>query len=616
MSYVRTLLAKLGFEVDKGPLEDFNEEIDDSKGLLDDVKGKAAGLIDQLGKLNQAWEFTQKTATKAWDIFKGLTLSIAEQGAALSDTSAQVGVGTTELQRLQYAAEMTGSSADTVNKALLEQAKIMRETQANAASPFGTALKEIGLKLEDIDKLSPADRFGKIGEALSFVHDKGQQSALSLALFGGEGAKILPLALEGRAGLKALGDEAERLGFVLGEDVVEGGAKLDDTLLTIGKLVKGIQNDIGAALLPTISDLASELSEWIKANRELIAENVKGFVQGLIEAGKTLGPIIITAAKAVMGLVDALGGASTVIGPVTAGLGAMRLACLAALGPWGLLAAAGVAAGVAIASSLADAERRTLSLTKAAIRMKDSLQFEAGLGNKSVAELQSMKAELAKERERNRTIGGDVRGKTPAQIKKLNEERKLDVDAIGKREAALDAALASKVKSENQESMERMRETEKIRKEKIAKEEEASQSISDIEELGFLKGKRKKTDEDRARLAELGKKTGISTKPAAGGGKKAAADKPGEKQKTAEELVLGTGAGVLGSDIPGAGTKLQTIIIDIKQANSFGPIQLPGHAASSPENFARAMMNAATPDLDAQNQKLASYLQNPRSGAQ
>ena len=267
MSYVRTLLAKLGFEVDKAPLEDFNEEIDDSKKLLDDAKVSAGGYMDRLAKLNQVVELGAKAANIAWNVLKGFTLDVAATGAALSDTSAQVGINTTELQRLQYAAEMTGSSADTVNKALLEQSKIMRETRANAASPFGLALKEIGLALGDIENLSPAERFGKIGEALRTVEDKGRQSALSLALFGGEGAKILPLALEGTAGIKALGDEAQRLGFVLGEDVVAGGASLDDTLLKLGKQVKGIQNDIGAALMPTIAELAGELSEWVKENR-------------------------------------------------------------------------------------------------------------------------------------------------------------------------------------------------------------------------------------------------------------------------------------------------------------------------------------------------------------
>lgn len=605
MEPIRTLVGLLGFKVDKGPLEDFDDEFDRSKGLFDDVQARASGLMDRLAKLNQVWEFTAKAVGTVYSTMKELTLSVVEHGAAVADTSAQLGIEAKELQRLQYAGEMAGASADTVNKAILEQSKIMRETKANATTPFGVALKEIGVKFEEIEHMSPADRFGRIGEALQFVDDAGRRSALSLALFGGEGAKILPLALEGRSGLAALGDEAERLGFVLGDDVVAGAANLDDSLQKTGILINGIKNDIGAALMPTIAELVGELSNWVKENRELIKDNVVGFIDGLIAAGKTLGPIVMMAAKAIGSLVEMLGGAEKVVGPVTAGLGAMRLSCLAALGPWGLLAAAGVAAGVAIAGALADAEKRTLSLTKAAIRMKESLEFETRLEGKSMAELQQMKDALAKERAASQVIGGDVRGKTPAQIKKLNEERKLDLEAINKREAALDAVIKTKNKEENKANVGRLMESKKIRDDYYEAQDKESQKISDIEELRGLRRKRKKSTVDLTRIAELQKALGPEGAAPKGGGAK----KTEEKKKTLDELIGASGPGLSGIIGGGAapGPGLQTINqrIDYHQENTF-KYEVPAYAARDAEATGRYMGRAAANELDEQNQRAAN----------
>lgn len=617
MSYVRTLLAKLGFEVDTGPLDEFNEGIDDSKGLLDDMKGRAGGLMDQLAKLNQVWELTSRVATGAWDVFKGLTTSIAEQGAALSDTSAQVGINTTELQRLQYAAEMTGSSADTVNKALLEQSKIMREASLNSGAPFNVALQEIGLSIKDIQNLDPAARFGTIGEALGKVSDQGRQSALSLALFGGEGAKILPLALEGTAGIRAMGDEAQRLGFVLGEEVVAQGAAFDDTMLTIGKQVQSVKNDIGAALMPTIAKLAGELSTWISQNKELIAENVKGFIEGLITAGKTLGPIIMTAAKAVMGLVEALGGADKVIGPVVMGLGAMKIAAMAALGPWGLIAAAAIGAGAAIVKAMFGAEKQTLSTVRAAVRLKDSLLFEQNLESSSVAELEGKKAEIAAARQKNSVIQGDARTMSPRQLRQEEAERKADIELLDKKEAALDAVLGRKKREGKAASDAKYAEAAAARKaedDKVrAEEEKASQSIADTEELRYLRRKKGKSKADKDRIKELEKATG-STGGGGGGGKGG-----GDKQASADELVLAAsgreGGGILGTtQAPGAGTTVNNINITLSPVNNIGPFTIPPYAMSNAESFGRSAGATAAAELDRQNAEAGAYFSTGRTG--
>lgn len=629
MSYVRSLLARLGVETDTKPIEEFDSAIDDAKKGMEDAGESAGGLMGKLSELNQVWELATKVGQAAWSVMKDLTLAVAEQGAAISDTASQVGVGTTALQRLQYAGQMTGSSAETVNKVLLEQQKLMRETAANGATPFGKALEEIGVKLSTLENMDAGDRIGKIGEALSHVEDKGKQAALSLALFGGEGPKVLAMALEGQIGIRELGDEAERLGFVLGEDVVESGAAMDDMLVQLSTMIQGVKNDIGAALLPTISELVGDLSEWIKANKDLIRDNVKGFIEGMIEAGKSLAPILKTVIDVVGGFIGMLGGAEKAIGPLIAGLGALKIALMAALGPWGLLAAAAVAAGVAIVGAMRDSEDSILATDRAAKRLKETLDFEEEIKGKSAKELRGMLDDLAAKEKKLATIQEDVRGLSPARIKELEAERALDQAEVKKRQTIIGRALGKQIATEVNATEAGMTTVDDAStgsgRRRITAEEGAQikegEKISDEVELDALRRKRRKSEGDKARIAELeGMYPDLARKGGGGGGGKGKAP-AAAKQKTALELAQAAGgmdpSGIIGGGAPGTGTTVQHIIIYIQPENHIGPFQIQPYSTASGESYGQAAAQQIVKSLDQQNIEYASMLTSgSRSGRQ
>lgn len=622
---IRSLLARLGVETDTKPIEEFDDAIDGAKEGMEDAGETAGGLMGKLANLNQVWDLAAKAASVVGGVVKDLTTAVAEHGAAVSDAASQVGLGTTALQRLQYAGEMTGSSAETVTKVLQEQGKMMRETAQNSATPFGKALEEIGLKLSTLENMDAGDRIGRIGEALSHVEDKGRQAALSLALFGGEGPKVLALALEGQIGIRQLGDEAERLGFVLGEEVVEQGAALDDMLVQLSVMIQGVKNDIGAALMPTIAELVGDLSTWIKANKDLIRDNVKGFIEGLIDAGKSLAPILKTAIDVMSGFINMLGGAEKAIGPLVAGLGTLKIALMAALGPWGLVAAAAVAAGVAIVGAMKDSENSILATERAAKRLQETLDFEEQIKGKSAKELRGMLDELEAKKKRLDTIQEDVRGLSPKRIKELEAERALDQAEIKKRQEILGRVLGKKIAEEVNADAKGYTTVDDAQtgsgQRRITTEDAKliaeGEKISDEEELRALRRKRRKSEGDKARIAELeGKHPDLAAKGGGGGGKKAA----GPKQKTADELVLAASGrdpgGVLGATAaPGTGTTVNNVNVWIQPTNNIGPFTIPADAATTGDGYGRAAGGQVSDALQRQNEEWATYLASgTRSG--
>jgi hypothetical protein len=261
------------------------------------------------------------------------------------------------------------------------------------------------------------------------------------------------------------------------------------------------------------------------------------------------------------------------------------------------------------------AEKSIESTERAAKRLKSTLDFEKGFEGKSSSELRQMKNDLDKQRKDNRFVRENVVGLTPKQIMALNEERKLDVGELDKREAALDEAIKAAEKIEGEESRQRGEQILREQAEAELKAAKESQEISDREELKYLRGKRGKNKAQIDRIKELEKTLGES--PRSGGGGKAKA--AGDKAKSADELVLAASGrdagGILSpTQAPGLGTTVNNVNIFIQPTNTFGPFTLPQQAASSPEAYGRAAGREMTDALDGQYRETAAYLQNPRSG--
>jgi len=390
--------------------------------------------------------------------------------------------------------------------------------------------------------------------------------------------------------------------------------------VTIGKQVHSVKNDIATALMPTIAKLAGEMSKWITANKSLIADNIKGFIEGLISAGKTLGPIIMTAASAVQSLVKSLGGADAVMGPVTAGLGALRIAAMAAVGPWGLIAVAAVGAGMAIAKWMDKATKSTEEANRAAMRLTETMQADAQVGRMTTEQLIAKKAQLAADRARNKadldtlakTNTGILGQKNIQDMQRIVEKGK-DLETIDSVAASVDKELTRRKDEAKSASDSKYAEAALGRK--VIDDAAAADKRMGMEkdELRALRRKKNKSQADKDRLKELEKSTGDTG--GGGGGKAAAAD----KQAGADELVLAAsgreGGGILGAtQAPGAGTTVNNINITLSPTNNIGPITLPAYAAANADSFGRAAGAAAAVELDRQNAEAGAYFSTGRTG--
>lgn len=237
--------------------------------LLRDAKyaqglGRNATATEKFGR-QVSTSFKQVGASIAASLtlgaFVSLTKSTIEMASQIQDVSERLGLTTTELQRYSAAANLAG-----VDSALFESAI----TKLNSKIAAG----EIGYKTTSGAIQDIADRVAAAKtniEAASIANDA----------FGAKlGAKLLPYLKQGSAGIKALGDEAERLGVVIDEDTIRKTEQLGDQLDFLGKVIKG---NFAQGFLSGFIDDSQKLKD---------VYSDPAFAQGIKDVGRALGDFV------------------------------------------------------------------------------------------------------------------------------------------------------------------------------------------------------------------------------------------------------------------------------------------------------------------------------------
>jgi hypothetical protein len=200
--------------------------------LIVDVAANVANLTRDVDKINAKLDSVGGAAdavggylAKAFTVTAVVTAAkeVIDFTGRLSDLSAKTGISVRELQRLDYAGQQVGASLDQTTMAVSQ----LQNRLAGGDKSALAALNQLGISLDSFRKLDPGAQFEEIATAIAKVPDPAERTHLAMTLLGKAGATSLPLLL---SNLKATGDEAERFGLILSDDVVAGGDELGDML--------------------------------------------------------------------------------------------------------------------------------------------------------------------------------------------------------------------------------------------------------------------------------------------------------------------------------------------------------------------------------------------------
>ncbi len=232
----------------------------------------------------------------------------SEFGSTLNDMSIRTGIAASTLAEFGYAADLSGSSLEGVEKSVRKMQKAIGAAIDGGQEAKDT-FRELGIDLSALKQLSPDQQFELIGEKISAIPDPTKKAAAAMKVFGKSGTELLPMLED----LSTLRQEAKDLGIAPDDAAVKLADELGDSMDRAKRSIGAVVFQIGGALADgaigvsnTIAAVAASVNRWIRANQKLIATVVG------------IGGVLVGAGAAIA----AVGGAIWVVGAALSGLSA------------------------------------------------------------------------------------------------------------------------------------------------------------------------------------------------------------------------------------------------------------------------------------------------------
>lgn len=245
--------------------------------LVVKLEAQTAQYMAQLEKANKRLEkFDRRAEISAGKIAKGVAVAAAAAGVAFAGMALRAvqaaddmgklaqssGIAVESLSQLEYATSLSGTSLDELTIGMNKLTKQAVEA-AKGSSSAAKAFAAIGVSVKNADgsmkgteqlMLDVADRFSQI-------EDGAAKAALAQELFGKSGTKLIPFLNQGRAGIEALKNEADKLGLTITGKAAKAAEEFNDNLDRIKFTAKGLANQAAQQLLPVFGAMAERFAQ-------------------------------------------------------------------------------------------------------------------------------------------------------------------------------------------------------------------------------------------------------------------------------------------------------------------------------------------------------------------
>lgn len=316
------------------------KEVDSAIEQVGNESKEAAGKIGDFGTetrkaTSESNEFSAKTVAVFAAVTAAVTAAIAKIGeivgkmkeaataaAAYSDDintmAAQYRVSTESLQKFAYAADIVDVSVETFGSSLgrltrnIGNAQKGTKDQVEAFQALGISIYDSNGKLRDTE-----DVFYDVIDALGKMEDETQADVYASRLFGRSFQDLNPLVAAGTDKLRALGDEAQAVGAVMGQDSLDSLNAFQDSLDRMKSLTEVATRAFSVGMAPALDRIA------ISLNEKLASPSTQ---QKLEKIGRTIGDVAEGFMNFAMLIVDNGEVIVKVIASIAAGFAAWKIA--------------------------------------------------------------------------------------------------------------------------------------------------------------------------------------------------------------------------------------------------------------------------------------------------
>ncbi|MBR6474001.1 MAG: hypothetical protein IKS98_00940 [Lachnospiraceae bacterium] len=310
-------------ELDKRLLKE-RTTLEQLNGQLKEAEKKTLGVDEANKKLNDTLKGLTVGIGAAFTALTKFAIDTANTADDLATLSVQTGLTTTEIQKLQYAANFVDVEFDTMASSITKLEANMNKAR-NGSKDMEEAFRKLHVKVTDNNgQLKDANAlFLEIIDKLGTVKNETERDALAMELFGKSAKELKPLIEAGSQALKEYGDEAERNGLIMSEDEITAANSFKDSMDRLNAALNRAKQILGEALMPILESLTDFLSK-VDIKTILIIASVAGIIALIYK--------LVTALSAATTAIAGFSGVEMVFNAVSLKTVAIILAVATAIG--------------------------------------------------------------------------------------------------------------------------------------------------------------------------------------------------------------------------------------------------------------------------------------------
>lgn len=208
---------------------------------------------------------------------------VADAGDETKDAAEQLGITTEALTRMQFAAELNGSSTEALRTALgfLNKNLGQAAVEGNATSAM---LDRLGIDFESLRQLSPDQQFATIADRIRLIPGAADQAAAAVAIFGRSGQNVINLLRIGSEGLTEFAKRSDEVGNTLTTLAADKLGDTSDAVKELNSAWEGLSKTLVSNVAPGLTQTTNDLTN-------LLAAAGKGDILGFTDALNRFNPI-------------------------------------------------------------------------------------------------------------------------------------------------------------------------------------------------------------------------------------------------------------------------------------------------------------------------------------
>lgn len=202
----------------------------------------------------------------------------AEWADELLTLSQQTGISTEQLQKFQYASDLVDVSVESMTGALAKMTRQLTGAGEEKFRALGVATRDANGALRDSELI-----FYDVLAALGRIGNETERDVLAMEIFGKSANELAGIIDDGGAALKAYGDEAERNGSIVENELVESMGAFQDKI-----------DQFKASALPELLKAGGAAIEALTPLLESLVGVLTGFLQIIGSIDPTLLQVVVT----------------------------------------------------------------------------------------------------------------------------------------------------------------------------------------------------------------------------------------------------------------------------------------------------------------------------------